>query len=411
MIVKNLDQAAPVFEKGLQMGRKRVTGRFYVFLILVGIGLYFVIRELMPLGSSEAIVTMAATSYAQTVDAVVVRDEHVTAYEGSGLVVYVAAEGAEVVQGQEIADIYSAGYSEKEIRQLEVVRQNIRAYHRTILDNIVDRELERLEANVQQKALEVKTLIRKKTQGSLINLEKQLQSAMEARQSYLNQNQRQDQKLNSLYEEEAKRQNAIASWRTVESAAASGIVSFYLDGVEQFLTPENLESLTIDEIRSVLAGRAPQEVKTSRISQNIFRIVNPDRWYVALISRDATWNPVTGQVFTVQFEGFEGTIFSGKVVRMLKAGGEVMAQLEMETPIGPLINKRSGKAMIGINLSGLSVPVRAITVQSGQPGVTVSDAAGGTFVPVEVLSSDSQNAIVQPLVEGTLSIGWRVLMP
>jgi hypothetical protein len=67
--------------------------------------------------------------------------------------------------------------------------------------------------------------------------------------------------------------------------------------------------------------------------------------------------------------------------------------------------------MIGINLSGLSVPVKAITMQNGQPGVTVSDVPGGTFVPVEVLSSDSENAIIQPLVEGTLSIGWRVILP
>lgn len=392
------------------MGRRRVTGRFYMFLILVGIGLYFIIRELAP-SSSEAIVTMAATSYTQEVEGVIVRDETVASYEGSGQVVYIAAEGAEVAEGQEIADVYSAGYSEKEIRQLETVRQNIRAYHRTILKNIVDAELERLESTVQQKAVEVKTLVRRKTRGSLINLEKQLQSAMEARQSYLSQNRREDPKLNQLYEEETKRENAIASWRTAEKAPTAGIVSFYLDGCEQFLTPDNLEALNIADIRSILAGRTPDTGKSSRLTQNIFRIVSPDKWYVVLLSKDTTWNPVTDQAFTVQFEGFEGNAFSGRVVRMLKSGGEVMAQLEMDTSLGPLLNKRFGKAQIGTNLSGLSVPVKAIVLREGQPGVMVNDVPGGTFVAVEVLSSDSQNAIVQPLVEGTLSIGWRVILP
>jgi len=393
------------------MRRRRVTGRFYVFLILIGIGLYFVIRELAPLGGSEAIVTMAATSYTRTVDAVIVRDETVASFEGSGQVVYVAAEGAEVTQGQEIANVYAAGYSEKEINQLESVRQSIRAYHRLILDNIVDAELERLENNVQQKARELKTLIREKTRGSLINLEKQLQGAMQARQNYLNQNRREDQKLNNLYEEETKRENAIASWRTSENAPVAGIVSFYLDGCERFLTPDNLESLTVEDVRSVLAGRTPESGGQSRLEKNIFRIVNPGKWHVVLLSKDTTWNPVNGQIFTVQFEGFEGNAFTGKVVRMLKASGEVMAQLEMDSALGPLINKRAGKAMIGINLTGLSVPVKAITMVNGQPGVTVSDVPGGTFVPVEVLSSDSQNAIIQPLVEGTLAIGWRVILP
>jgi putative membrane fusion protein len=392
------------------MGRKRVTGRFYMFLVLAGIGLYFVIRELAPGGSSEAIVTMAAAAYTQTVDAVVVRDETVASFEGSGLVVYVAEEGARVTEGQEIADVYAAGYSEKEMNNLETVRQNIRAYHQDILDDIVDAELERLEANVQSKAVEIKTLIRKKSLGSLINLENQLQSALDERKRYLSQNRREDHKLNQLYEEEAKRENAIASWRTSETAERSGIVSFYLDGSEAFLTPENLESLTIADIRSILAGRTP-DVGSSRIRQDIFRIVNPDKWYVILLSKDETWNPITGQVFTVQFEGFEGSPVSGTVIRMLKTDGEVMAQIEISKEIGPLINKRYGKATIGINLSGLSVPVKAISIQNGQSGVWVMDVPGGTFVPVEVLSSDSQNAIVQPLVEGTLSIGWRVILP
>ncbi len=392
------------------MRRRRVTGRFYVFLVLIGIGVYFVIRELAPLGTSEAIVTMAATSYSQPVDAVIVRDETVASFEGTGQVVYVAAEGASVAEGQEIAEVYSSGYSEKEIQQLETVRQNIRAYHRLILDNIVDSELERLESNVQQKALEVKTLIREKPRGSLINLEKQLQSAMEARQSYLNQNRRQDQKLNNLYEEEVKRENAIASWRTAEKAPASGIVSFYLDGCERFLTPANLEALTIEDVRSVLAGRTP-DTGESRLRQNIFRVVNPSKWHVVLLAKNTGWNPVTGQVFTVQFDGFEGSAFTGKVVRMLKEGSEVMAQLEMDTELGPLINKRFGSAQVGTNLTGLSVPVKAIVMQNGQTGVLIHDVPGGTFVPVEVLSSDTQNAIIQPLVKDTLSIGWRVILP
>ena len=393
------------------MRRRRVTGRFYVFLILIGIGIYFVIRELAPWGDSEGIVTMAATSYSSQVDAVIVRDEAVTSFEGSGQVVYVAAEGAQVTKGQEIADVYAAGYSEKEIQQLETVRQNIRAYHRLILDNIVDAKLEQLEKNVQQKALEVKTLIREKSRGSLTNLEKELQDAMQARQTYLNQNRRQDQKLTSLYEEETKRENAIASWRTAENAPVSGTVSFYLDGCERFLTPANLESMTVEDIQSILAGRTPDTGTDTRLQKNIFRIISPDKWYVVLLSKDTSWNPVNGQTFTIQFAGFEGSAFTGKVVRMLKASGQVMAQLEMDTDIGPLLNKRYGKAQIGINLSGLSVPVKAITVVNGQQGVTVLDVPGGTFVPVEVLSSDSENAIIQPLVEGTLSIGERVVLP
>lgn len=392
------------------MAKKRVTGRFYIFLILLCIGVYFVVRELVPAGASEAIVTMAATSYSQTLDAVIVRDETVVSFEGSGRVVYVAAEGAQVRQGDEIADVYSAGYSEKQMNNLETVRQRIRAYHQELLENIVDSELERLEMNVQAAAQELKTLINKKTGGSLLNLERQLEEVMVARQDYLRQNRREDPKLNQLYEEETKVLNNIASWKTVETAPCDGTVSFYLDGCEAFLTPDNLEKITIEDLRVILSGRIPETGESSRLMQSVFRIVSTDKWHLVLISDDTSWNPVTGQVFSFQMTGFEDVVYSGTVVRMQKEAGTVMAQLEITGDIGPLINTRSGRCMIGINLSGLSVPIRAISTQNGQTGVWLNDVPGGTFVPVEVLSTDSQTALIQPLTEGTLAVGRRVLL-
>lgn len=392
------------------MGRKRVTGRFYVFLILMGIGIYFVVRELMPDGVSEAIVTMAATSYTQAVDAVIVRNEEVVSFEGSGRVVYIAAEGAHVTKGEEVADVYTAGYSEKQMNNLETVRQRIRAYHQELLENIVDNELDRLEKNVQASAQELKTLIRKKSGGSLLNLESQLEQAMSARQNYLRQNRREDPKLNQLYEEETKVLGTISSWKNTESAPADGTVSFYLDGCEEFLTFDNLDKITVEDLRAILAGRTPKVEESSRLMQTVFRIVEDGSWYVILLSDDANWNPVTGQVFTFRMDGFEDLACDGTVVRMQKEGSTVMAQLRVDENIGSLINTRCGTCSIGINLSGLSVPLRAISTQNGQSGVWLNDVPGGTFVPVEVLSTDGQRALIQPLAEGTLTVGRRVLI-
>ncbi|MEG2859872.1 MAG: HlyD family efflux transporter periplasmic adaptor subunit, partial [Clostridia bacterium] len=200
------------------MRRKRITGRFYVFLALVLIGGYFVLRELIPDAAQEAVVTLANDTYSLSVDALVVRDEVVTSYEGKGRIVYTATEGQVVKSGDPICEVYSAGYSEKEMDKLESVRQQVRAYHETILDNIVDTKLDALEAKVEESALKLKTLIAKKTGGSLLNLEKELEQAMIARQEYLRQNRREDPKLNELYDKEAKQMNAISSWRALAAA-------------------------------------------------------------------------------------------------------------------------------------------------------------------------------------------------
>ena len=46
----------------------------------------------------------------------------------------------------------------------------------------------------------------------------------------------------------------------------------------------------------------------------------------------------------------------------------------------------------------------------GQFPQWLADAAGSTFIPVEVLSQDRSNALIQPITPGTLSVGQRVLI-
>ncbi|MEG0934769.1 MAG: HlyD family efflux transporter periplasmic adaptor subunit [Clostridia bacterium] len=390
------------------MRRKRITGRFYVFLALVLIGGYFVLRELIPDAAQEAVVTLANDTYSLSVDALVVRDEVVTSYEGKGRIVYTATEGQAVKAGDPVCEVYSAGYSEKEMEKLESVRQQVRAYHETILDNIVDTKLDALEAKVEESALKLKSLIANKTGGSLLNLEKELEQAMMARQEYLRQNRREDPKLNELYDRETKQMNAISSWRTLAPAPRAGLVSFYLDGYEDYLTVANLASLTASDVKAVLAGKRPETTVAARLQTNVFRVVSNDKWYMVLMSSDAKWNPISGQEFTFQLEGFPDVAYAGTAIQVQKTQSEVLCVLEINGALGPMMNRRSGKAAIGVHLSGMSVPLGAVATQGGQSGVWLLDATGGTFVPVEVLSSDSHYALVSPLTEGTLAVGQRV---
>lgn len=394
------------------MRRKRVTGRFYVFLGLLLIGGYFILRELLPDRLQVGLVQSGNAQYSYTVDAVMIRDEVVASYEGAGLVVYVASEGQQVNEGDEVCVVYTAGYAEKELDRLETVRASIRSYHEKLLDdeNIVEGELERLEKKVQDIALEMKTLILSKSGGSLLNLERQLEQAMEERQDYLRKNMRQDYQLNDLYDQEEKRMGAIESWQSKAAAPRAGIVSFYLDGYEQYLGASSLESLTPAQIRTVLAGRTLADSAASRLTTNIFKVVSTDKWYIALLSNDVNWNPSAEQSYTFQMEGYPDAAYTGRVISMQKSSNEVMAVLEVEGSPGALINVRSGKADIGAFLTGLSVPVKAISTEGGQSGVWLADAAGSTFIPVNVLSQDSSYALIQPITEGTLYVGQQVLI-
>ncbi|MBR3928568.1 MAG: hypothetical protein IKJ65_06135 [Clostridia bacterium] len=391
------------------MGKLRVTGRFYVFLTLVMAIILFLFRDSL-FGSGEvAVVYEATASDVRSVSAVIVRDEEMVSAKQVSRVEYIASEGTLVATGDPVLYVYSLEYSEKLIRELNTVRKNIQTYHNILLGNEIDSTLEVYDLTVKQRALDLKNLIYRNTSGNFLNLVDQLEAAMDERRAYMSSTMRSDTKLIKYYDEEKQKISAIDAWRNTMLTSEEGVVSFYLDGYENDLKAENVSELTIAQMRKVIQGEKLSETGV-RDEVNVARIVNQNHWYLVVLADDGKWNPVNGQVYSFQMIGYEDLLYTGVVKSVQKMGDTVMAQLEISDPIGPLMYQRSGKAAIGANLNGLRVPAKAIIKQNGQTGVLLYDVPGGTFIPVEVLSEDDDDALIMPLVEGVIGSGSRVLI-
>ena len=392
------------------MRRRRVTGRFFLFLLALLVIAFLILRPRLFPGAKETVIMMANADQRQTVDCVLIRDESVTMAESTARVEYIAPENSLVKADTTVANLYATGYSESLLNNLEATRKKIQDYHKQLLANIVDSQLQKLDQNVNRKALEFKNLITRQTTGNLKTVASQLETEMVRRQEYLRQNKRGDSKLTKLYDEENTRLASIQSWRTVSNADRDGVVSFYIDGYETDLSPDALNALSISQIRSVLAGDRLENTRQTR-NNGIYRIVNQDRWYVAVLYNGNTWMPMVGQNnYYLQMEGFDDLTYTASVYSVQKENDTTLAIFEVRDPIGPLIYRRTGKAQFSITLTGLSVRVEALYKENGQMGVWVYDVPGGTFVPVDVLSTDGNIAMIQPMVEGALQLGQTVLI-
>ena len=392
------------------MRRKRVTGRFFVFLLALLVIAFLILRPRLFPGSKETVIMMANADQRQTVDCVIIRDESVTLSESTARVEYISPEDSLVTEGATVANVYATGYSESLLNSLETTRKKIQDYHKQLLANIVDSQLQELDQKVNRKAIEFKNLITRQTTGNLKTVASQLETEMVRRQEYLRQNKRGDSKLTKLYDEENTRLASIQSWRTVSNADRDGVVSFYIDGYETDLTPDKLNALSIAQVRSVLAGERLENTRQTR-NNGIYRIVNQNHWYVAVLYTGNTWTPMVGQDnYYIQMEGFDDLTYTASVYSVQKENNSTLAIFEVRDPIGPLIYRRTGKAQFSITLTGLSVRVEALYNENGQMGVWVYDVPGGTFVPVEVLSTDGSIAMIQPMVEGALQLGQTVLI-
>ena len=392
------------------MRRKRVAGRFYLFVLALLVVAFLLLRPLLVMRSKETVIMMANAAQRQTVDCVIIRDETVFSSESTARVEYIAPEDSLVEVDDNVANLYTTGYSENLLNDLEDTRKKIQDYHKQLLANIVDTELYKLDSVVNYMALELKELITRQTTGNLKTVTSQLETAMVNRQDYLRQNKRGDNKLTKLYDKENAGLSSIQSWRKVAKAEQAGVVSFYIDGYESDLTPEGLKTLSIADVRAVLAGSNLANTRQTRMN-GIYRIVDQDHWFVAVLATGSAWTPVVGQDnYFMQMVGFDDLIFTASVYSVQKEGDTTLAVFEIKDPIGPLIYRRSGKAQFNIELTGLSVRVEALYNQNGQMGVWVYDVPGGTFVPVEVLSTNGNIAMIQPLVDGSLTLGQTVLI-
>lgn len=391
------------------MQRRRVAGRFYIFLALMLLIVFLIARQFLDFGSGEDVIFTWSSDAKQQMDCVLIRDEAVTASDSVVRVEYFATENTLVNEGDTIANLFATGYSESLLSRLETARQNIQAYHKTLLGTIVDITLNRMETIIDLSAVDFKNLVTQQTRGNLQTVTEQLETAMFNRQEYLRQNKRDDTKLTKLYEEENTRLSSIRSWRKISTAEKSGVISFYIDGYEKDLTVDTLDALTPADVETVLRGGKLANTKETQ-ENGIYRIVDQNKWYVAVVTDTTVWNPVVGQEYFLQLEGFEDLSYTAMVTAVQKSMGQVLAVFEINDPIGPLIYQRTGRATLSISLSSLAVRTRALYNQGGQLGIWLYDVPGGTFVPVEVLTTDGDISLIQPQVDGALQPGQRVLI-
>ena len=392
--------------------KRRVAFRFYVFLFVVLCGfLYSCYLVVGGMFEKTAVIMAGNMGNQYHANAVIVRNETLTSAEGLTSITYYADEGEVVYKGNKIAEIYSTGYSQTDMNKLLNIRTQIKNYHKTLAaSTYTDLQLDRMDANVLQIASDIRSIARGKSTGNLLNLTRQMDTAMSSRQSYLRSKYSTEQTLTGLYQNESTLLKKIASWTVTYIADTDCIVSFYTDGYENALPFDTADEITAGQIRAVLNGDDPQSTAAERGRTPVFRTVQNGSWYLMLLTNDKNWNPVTGQSYKVQLEGFDDTVFDATVTSFARSGSELLVRMSVPAKVRAVLNTRTAKATVGeLYVSGLQVPLNALRQQNGETGVVLTDN-GGLFVPVDVVMQDNRNAVIVPKSVGALSEGQKVLL-
>ena len=356
-----------------------------ILLAAFGFAIWYLVKTLAPAASPYATITAGTLGARYSGDCLIVRNETPFDAEGVTSVDYKAEEGSLVQRGDTICNVYSSSLSTKEVTALQDYRDQIRDYQLQLLsaETTYDAKMARVESDVLSRAREVREMIAG-ARGSLINQEKLLDAAINARQQYLKQKYSSDQRLTRLYDDELSQEQRIQSWTKAYAATQEGLVSFYSDGYEYSLTAANYDTFIPSDVRRMYNGYKPEKSTTDKGKTTIYRTVRDGMWYVLFLSDDSTWTPVDGQTYELKLERFENTTVMATVESSTRSGGELLVRLSVSGSVKPVLYMRTCQAELGDYVSSLCVPSRALIRKDDMDCVVVVDGANQSLIPVNL---------------------------
>ena len=403
--------------------RVRIKPRFYV-IVTAFVGLIaLAVWGIVSLIGGGPTVEWGGLATDQTVNVLIVRDEQVIqAGDYASRAEALVAEGETVTAGEAVLNLYTAGYSEKEMQNYLVVQQKIKdAQENDILKNIVDATLEDLNTRIDAKQEELSTSINQGEFDKLLRGERELAQLMEERRVYMKEltSANTTEYLEGLYQSESQLLERINATRLQATSPMDGVVSFFLDGFQNELRPDTLDQLTAGTVLNIVERLQAGETTNASTAQiapetPLARVVNPNLWYAVMVLPAAENTLVEGQTCELSMDGYGEPLLDAQVIRVAPEGANHLVVLQLDAPIGAMVSLRKVSGHLGGNVEGFKIPLAA--VMSGESGsyVTVQEDGQTQNVAIQVLASDESSAIVSPLeTEGgaRLAVGQKGVLP
>ena len=378
-------------------------------VLVLGATVWYLYEALVPDYEPYGVIESDTLGAVYTGDCVIVRDEVPYDAEGVTSVKHIALEATTVRYSSEICEVYSSGYSTREMNTLQDYRDAIRNYQKTLLETetTYDARMTRLQGDVVNRAKEIRAMIGG-ARGSLTNQQNLMAAAVTARQQYLRSFYSDDQRLSRLYDDETSQLQRIQSWTKKYVSSQEAIVSFYSDAYEYGLNSQNYATFTPSQVRAMFNGQRPEAATSLKGKTTLYRLIRDGSWNVLFLSRGTDWNPIKGQTYELKLERFQETTVTATVEDFVRSGGELLLQLSVQGPVSDVLYMRTCQAELAESISTLKVPERAIYQQDGMEVVVVVSGGAEGFVPVNVLRRSDGYAFITPVQQGLLFEGQTI---
>lgn len=173
------------------------------------------------------------------------------------------------------------------------------------------------------------------------------------------------------------------------------IVSYYIDGHENFFSPDNLPAITKEQVKDLELIVHDTHRESAISGEPLYKLVDNSTWYVFFWvgSEDVINYKKDGDVtLRLPLGNVKGTTYD-----IIEENGAWKVILAFTKYYEDMTKLRTIEAeVVTSDYEGLMVPNESITTKDGKPGVYVKDISREfVFTPVSVITSDGQYSLVE----------------
>ena len=384
--------------KGIIIAGRRVRFRFFIFLAMIIVFLIYLIKLMLSPPLYDTIKYGEVTTWDQC-EGLVIRQEKAYTAPEFGKVEFFVSKGQLVNKDELLAVVYKDGYDDKLMDSLYNTKQKIWDYqNKNLVQEIMDSDFDKIEEDIDSIVYTMQYSIQKDEFHHMEKYENQLRGLLDRKKEILDKKESASKYLEQLYRQEEDIENKLKEWKVEITAPESGIISFELDGLENIITPKDIDYFTAEQYLTFI-DYEPLELdkENTHVDVPLYKIVVPDKWYIVSLIPHKNIFYEQGDTLSLKIPGLSEEIISATVYKVDFLKDSTLVILEMIENIESVIEARNIHIEIGISAEGLMVPTEAITNKDNRTGVRVERNGDINFVEVKVKAVDDEWAIIEKI--------------
>ena len=390
------------------------------FIYIIGSSVNFLTKKIV----NYDVLSYGTIDTPKSANAIIIRSEKVYNTEKAGVISYDAADNEKVKKGAVVCSIKDEAVVAQMQASLDDINEQIMKVQSERKDiSVYSEDIKKYNTQmkdiIDENALDYAYM----KLGNIYEFGNTVKKQLDTRNQYLlSENSGELKDLVSQKKEQESKLNENISNMVAEE---SGIVSYYIDGLEEELTPENMESISKSQISDTV--KAESSFKSSvRANSPAFKLVTSNIWYIAsYIKKDyiKEWEKGDTRTIYVKDENGREHSLEAYVQDIVANDTESFVIFKITRDMTDFINVRNITIETESSERGYKIPNSAIVEETLMKIPTAYVDSEGNVIKVENGNNkavavnisgkdpDDSNYSYTPVQMGVINVGDTIKSP